>query len=165
MGVEEPFYLVLVYKGPEYRPRRTPLLFWGLLLVPLALSGHINYGIMKQQSWRLTFDASLGCREMYPGCISLRSDIRPEDFIPVPNSSQGILGYELAVCATLQGHASPDHHCPTAKPVVPDDVTGSITFTTASPDCHTCHMISVWPCSHLWREWGANGWPANSGIH
>ena len=33
---------------------------------------------------------------------------------------------------TLQGYASPDHHLPTAKRVILDDVTGSITFTTAS---------------------------------
>ena len=34
-------------------------------------------------------------------------------------------------------YASPDHHWPTTKQVMLDDVTGSITFTTVSPDSFT----------------------------
>ncbi len=29
---------------------------------------------------------------------------------------------------------------------------------------HICHMFSVWTCSHLWREQGANGGPADYGV-
>ena len=60
-----------------------------------------------------------------------------QSFILVPNSSQGTVGYEIEVCATLQGYASRDHHWPTTKLVMLDDVTGSITFTTVSPDSFT----------------------------
>lgn len=37
---------------------------------------------------------------------------------------------------TFQGYATPDHHCPTPKPVMLDDVPGSIMFTTASADSY-----------------------------
>lgn len=29
---------------------------------------------------------------------------------------------------------------------------------------HTCHTCSAWSCSHLWREQGASGGPASSGV-
>ena len=35
-------------------------------------------------------------------CSTIRSDSQSEDFILVPNSSQGTVGYEMEVCATLQ---------------------------------------------------------------
>ena len=56
------------------------------------------------------------------------SDNRSEDFLLVPNSSQGSFSCDIEVCTTLQGYASLDHHWPTAKLVTQDDVTGSITF-------------------------------------
>lgn len=37
--------------------------------------------------------------------------------------------------------------------------------TMASPDVyHICHMCSMWTCSHLWKEQGASGRPASSGV-
>ena len=70
-------------------------------------------------------------------CTSIRSDNLSKDFIPVPNNGQSTVGYDMEVCATRQGYSPPDHHWPTAKPVMLNDVTGSITFTTASPDSFT----------------------------
>ena len=67
-------------------------------------------------------------------CTSVRSANCSEDSIPVPNSSQGTVGYDKEVCATLQGFASPDHPWPTARPVMLDDVTGSTMSNTLSPD-------------------------------
>ena len=40
----------------------------------------------------------------------VRSDNHSEDFIPVPNNSQGTVGYDMEVCVTLEAYASPDHH-------------------------------------------------------
>ena len=69
------------------------------------------------------------------------------------------------VCVTLQGHASRDHHWSNAKPVMLNDVTGSITFTMACPGsfmpvtCAQCGPVLV--C-------GEKGLPmvelANSGV-
>ncbi|CAB1445277.1 unnamed protein product [Pleuronectes platessa] len=42
-------------------------------------------------------------------CTSVRSYNRSEDFLPVPNSNQGAVGYDMEVCATLQGYDSQDH--------------------------------------------------------
>ncbi|KAJ8342163.1 hypothetical protein SKAU_G00320910 [Synaphobranchus kaupii] len=61
-------------------------------------SGHMRPGIVLHQE------------EPRAHCTSVKSDNRSEDFIPVPNSSQGTVGYGMEVCATLQGYASPDHH-------------------------------------------------------
>ena len=47
----------------------------------------------------------------------VRSGNHSEDFLPALNSSQGTVGYDMEVRATLQDYASPDHHWPTAKPV------------------------------------------------
>lgn len=75
---------------------------------------------------------------------SVRSDNCSEDFISVPNSIQRTAGYNMEVCVTFQGYATPDHHCPTPKPVMLDDVPGSLMFTTASADsfmpitCNQC---------------------------
>ena len=55
-----------------------------------------------------------------------------EDFSAIPNSSQSTVGFDMEICATLQRYSSPDHRCPTAKPILQDDVTGNI-MTTRSP--------------------------------
>ena len=98
-------------------------------------------------------------------CNSARSDNCSEDFILVTNSSQGT-SYDLEVRETLQGNASPDHHWPTTQPVVLDDVTGSRTFTTPSPDsftpvtCAQCEPAFI--CEENWVP--VAGGPANSGV-
>ena len=51
-------------------------------------------------------------------CTSVRSDDHSEDFISVPNSSQGTIGYGTVVFETLQGYASPGNHWPTTEPVM-----------------------------------------------
>lgn len=61
-------------------------------------------------------------------CTSVRSDNGSNNFMMVPNSRQ---------------HASPDHHWPTTKPVMQDNVASCIMFTTASPDFHNLHGLSV----------------------
>ena len=43
-------------------------------------------------------------------CTSVRSDNHSEVFILLPKSSQDTVGYDMVVCATLQGNASQDHH-------------------------------------------------------
>lgn len=88
----------------------------------------------------------------------VRSENRSEELIPVPNSSQGTNGSDIEVCAALQVYASPDHPWPTAKLVMLDDVTGSLTITMPSPNLIlACHICSVWTRSHLLGEWDANG--------
>ena len=57
-----------------------------------------------------------------------------QSLTPVPNSSQGSVGYDMEVFATLQGYASCDFHWPTTKLVMLDNVTGSIMITMASPN-------------------------------
>ena len=107
-------------------------------------SGHMRPGIVLHQE------------EPRTHCTSIRFENLSEGFIPVPNRSQGTVGCDMEVCETLQGYASPDHHWPTTKLVKLDDVTGSITFPRVSPDSFTCHMCSMWTCSHLWR--GCQWW-------
>lgn len=41
---------------------------------------------------------------------SVRSDNHSDDFIPAPNGSQGTVGYDMEVCATLKAYASLNHH-------------------------------------------------------
>ena len=98
-------------------------------------SGHMWPGIVLHQE------------EPRSHCTSARSDSHSEDFILVPLYSSLWHG---GLC-----------HPPrvTAKPVMLYDVTVIKMFTTASPlwNFDACHMCSVWTCSHLWRERGANG--------
>lgn len=68
--------------------------------------------------------------ELRTHCICVRPDNRSEDFILAPNSSQGTVGCDTKVCVILQGYASPDHSWSTAKLVMLDDITGSMTFTS-----------------------------------
>ena len=89
-------------------------------------------------------------------CTCVRCDYLSEVFIPVPNSSQGIVGHDMEVCVTLQEYAPPDHNwlikCQTVRVLR--------CFQTIC----ACHMCSVWSCSHLYSENGANSRPANSGV-
>ena len=83
----------------------------------------------------------LGCKTKIVGlnishCISVRSDSRSE-------SSQCTVGYDKENCATHQEHDSPNHHWPTTKPVMLDDVVGSITFNTASLYIYTIPFLRV----------------------
>lgn len=49
-----------------------------------------------------------------------------------------------------------DHHWPTAKTVMLDDVTGSITFLNASLDSFPSVICAQRTCSHSWRERSAS---------
>ena len=69
-------------------------------------------------------------------CNSVRSDNCSEDFTLVPYTSQCAVGYDIGVCVTLQGYATPDHSVNHA----------------VSRLLHVCHMCSEWSCSHLWME-------------
>ena len=70
-------------------------------------------------------------------CTSVGSDHGFKDFIPIPNGSQTAVLQPVEVCSSLHGYASPDHHWPTTKPVMLNDVAGSIAFSLASPDPFT----------------------------
>ncbi|CAB1454220.1 unnamed protein product [Pleuronectes platessa] len=59
----------------------------------------------------------------------VRSDNPPDDFIPVPNNNQGTVNHDMQVRATVPGL--------TGQLVMVDEVTDSIKFSTASPDCFT----------------------------
>lgn len=54
---------------------------------------------------------------------SVWSDNCSEDFITVPHSTQGTIGHDMEVYVAFQRCASPDHHWPTNKPVMLDNVT------------------------------------------
>ncbi len=41
---------------------------------------------------------------------------------------------------------------------------GGAAFSMDSKPFFICHMCSGWTCSHLWKELGASGRPANSGF-
>ena len=78
----------------------------------------INAFIIQEQpthSGRMRPNIVLHQEEPRAHCTSIRSDNHSEDFILVPNSSQGTVGYDLVVCTALQGYASSDHHQPTTK--------------------------------------------------
>ena len=81
------------------------------------------------------------------------SDNRSEDFIPVPNSSQGTVGHDMGVCAICLPRPSLNHR-----------QTGHAGWSYRQNNVHHAvsrlfHMCSVWTCSHLWREQGASGGP------
>ena len=60
----------------------------------------------------------------------------------------------------------PRAHCTSVKSdnLLLDDVTGSITFTTMSPDSLTSITCAQCEPAHLWRELGTSLGPANSGV-
>ena len=83
---------------------------------------------------------------MRPGVVLQQEEPsrRSEDFLPVPNSSQRTVGYDMEVCVTLQGYASPDHHWPTAKLVLLDNVHHSVSrLFHAHHMCSVSHVLSV----------------------
>ncbi len=57
----------------------------------------VKYGRLPGKTGMLT--GMVGTQEH---CTSVRSDSGSEDFIPVSNSSKGIVGEHIEVCATLQ---------------------------------------------------------------
>ncbi|CAB1422580.1 unnamed protein product [Pleuronectes platessa] len=123
--------------------------------------GHCTTSDMLTHSCRIV----LYQEEPRAHCTSVRSDNRSENFLPVPNSSQGTVGYDMEVCATLQGYAFPDHQRPIANPVMLNVVTGSITFTTASPDSFTPVTCAQCKPALICEENRApKGGPANAGV-
>lgn len=133
-------------------------LFWGrwgpvnginaLVIQDLpAHSGHMRPGIVLHQE------------EPRAHCTCIRSDNCSEDFIPVPNSSQGNIMTWRSVRPSKDtlSQTITDH-----RQIMLDDVTGSITFISRL--FHVCHMCSAWTCSYLWREQCASGGPVNSDV-
>lgn len=82
-----------------------------------------------------TWGQALSCTMRNPGshCTSIKSDHHYEEFILVPNGRQDTVGYDMEVCATLQGFTS-QTITDLAKPVMMDDVTGSTMSIMVSPD-------------------------------
>ncbi len=61
-------------------------------------------------------------------------------------------------------NSSSDHQWSTTKPIMLDDVAGSLILSMASTDSFTSVTCSTWNCSQPRRVLGTNGGSANSGV-
>lgn len=74
-----------------------------------------------------------------------------EDLIAVPHCSEGNAGWDMEVCATLQGYASSNK--PTNKTMMLIMLQATLMFTT-NFSRYSCHMCSALICE---GKWCANG--------
>lgn len=68
-----------------------------------------------------------------------------EDFIMVPTSSQGTVGYDMEVCATLQGYAFPDPPLNWSCWMKTPDVSRHCTPVTCAQ--HEPALVPKWPAN------------------